>query len=114
MGTRTIHVLLERRPSHERVVLRIAVGSKATGAPVIVDRRRVVAEAANLLGLVFVAGDGALSALDAQTGALLWSSTRPSAGGTIGGIHWESPIVAGDSVYVCDEEQHLIAYTLQR
>ncbi|MBV9647480.1 MAG: PQQ-binding-like beta-propeller repeat protein [Candidatus Eremiobacteraeota bacterium] len=65
-------------------------------------------------GIVFVAGDGALSALDAQTGALLWSSTRPSAGGTIGGIHWQSPIVAGDSVYVCDEEQHLIAYTLQR
>jgi hypothetical protein len=63
-------------------------------------------------GVVFVAGSGALSALDARSGRPLWSSQQSAAGGTIGGIHWESPIAVNGRVYVSDESAHLTAYGL--
>ncbi len=61
-------------------------------------------------GAVFVGMDGAIYALDAQTGATLWSSAQSSAGSSIGQTHWESPIVAGGWVYYADESAHLSAY----
>ena len=63
-------------------------------------------------GVVFVSGSGALSALDARSGRKLWSSTRPSAGGTIGDIHWQSPIAVNGRVYISDQAGHLTAYAL--
>jgi outer membrane protein assembly factor BamB len=63
-------------------------------------------------GVIFVAASGAVSALDARTGRLLWSSRDGKAGGTIGGIHWESPIAINGRVYVSDENAHLSAYGL--
>ncbi len=57
-------------------------------------------------GVLFDAGSGALRALNPETGAALWSSTQ------IGGIHWESPIVADGVVYVTDESAHLTAFAL--
>ncbi len=63
-------------------------------------------------GIVFVAGSGAVSALDARTGRLLWSSQQSTAGGTIAGIHWESPIAVNGHVYLSDEFGRLLAYGL--
>jgi outer membrane protein assembly factor BamB len=63
-------------------------------------------------GVVFIAAGGALTALDSETGKTLWSSTNPSVGGTIGSIHWESPIAVDGGVYVSDGSAALSAYTL--
>jgi outer membrane protein assembly factor BamB len=65
-------------------------------------------------GVVFAATGGALTALDARTGTMLWSSTRPSAGGTIGDIHWESPIALDGWLYCSDQSGHLTAYALTK
>jgi hypothetical protein len=43
-------------------------------------------------------------ALDAQTGRRLWSSTA------IGPIHWQIPLVAGDTVYCADQNGMLTAF----
>lgn len=64
-------------------------------------------------GIVFVAFDGAILALNALNGNLLWSSASPSAGKTIGRVHWESPIVVNGSVYCSDESGNLTAYSLR-
>ncbi|MEO7000213.1 MAG: PQQ-binding-like beta-propeller repeat protein [Ktedonobacterales bacterium] len=61
-------------------------------------------------GMLFVAQDGSVKALDAHTGKRLWSSTQSSAGGSIGDIHWESPIVVGNTLYISDEDGTLSAY----
>ncbi|MBV8197689.1 MAG: PQQ-binding-like beta-propeller repeat protein [Candidatus Eremiobacteraeota bacterium] len=63
-------------------------------------------------GVVFVAFDNNLVALNALTGTLLWSSTMRTAGKTIGPVHWESPIVINGAVYCSDENGHLTAYSL--
>ncbi|MGP6188866.1 MAG: PQQ-binding-like beta-propeller repeat protein [Vulcanimicrobiaceae bacterium] len=63
-------------------------------------------------GVVFAAVSGALHAYDAASGNELWNSTRPSVGGTIGAIHWQSPIVADGRLYCCDEDGMLTAYAL--
>jgi outer membrane protein assembly factor BamB len=63
-------------------------------------------------GVVFVAAGGALTALDVRSGKVLWSSTNPSSGGTIGSIHWQSPIAVDGGVYVSDGSGALSAYTL--
>jgi outer membrane protein assembly factor BamB len=62
-------------------------------------------------GIVLVAASGVLSALDSRTGSVLWSSTSPSAGGTIGSIHWQSPIAVDGGVYISDGAGNLTAYT---
>jgi hypothetical protein len=64
-------------------------------------------------GIVFVAFDGAIVALNALSGSELWSSANRSAGGTIGGIHWQSPIVVNGWVYCSDESGNLTAYSLR-
>ncbi|MGI9050622.1 MAG: PQQ-binding-like beta-propeller repeat protein, partial [Rubrobacteraceae bacterium] len=63
-------------------------------------------------GILFAATDGNLLALDPTNGRHLWSSTQSSAGGSIGDIHWESPIVANGRVYVSDESGAMTAYGL--
>ncbi|MBC5798619.1 MAG: PQQ-binding-like beta-propeller repeat protein [Candidatus Eremiobacteraeota bacterium] len=63
-------------------------------------------------GVVFVASSGAVLAFDARTGASLWSSASDAAGGSIGDVHWESPIAVNGAVYCSDEGGHLTAYTL--
>ena len=63
-------------------------------------------------GVLFAATDGDLQALDPNTGRHLWSSNQKSAGGSIGDIHWESPIVANGRVYISDESGAMTAYGL--
>lgn len=63
-------------------------------------------------GIVFVAFDNALVALDVRNGKLLWSSAQAGAGRTIGSVHWESPIVVDGRVYCADENGRLTAYGL--
>jgi outer membrane protein assembly factor BamB len=63
-------------------------------------------------GMVFVAMDDAIFALDGRTGEKLWSSDQRSAGSTIGGTHWESPIVVDGAVYCSDQDGHVSAYAL--
>ena len=63
-------------------------------------------------GVLFAATSGRVLALDPRTGHQLWSSADPGAGGSIGGIHWESPIVIGGRLYCSDEDGHVTAYGL--
>jgi outer membrane protein assembly factor BamB len=63
-------------------------------------------------GVLFAATDGAVVALDPSTGRRLWSSEHESAGGSIGGIHRESPIVVNGRLYISDESGAMIAYRL--
>jgi outer membrane protein assembly factor BamB len=55
-------------------------------------------------GVLFLATSSGLLALDAQTGRRLWSSTA------IGPIHWQIPLVAGDTVYCADQNGMLTAF----
>ncbi len=54
-------------------------------------------------GMVFYAGSGGVRALDPKTGTQLWTAT-------IGGTHWESPIVAAGRLFVTDESAQLWAF----
>jgi outer membrane protein assembly factor BamB len=64
-------------------------------------------------GMVFVAFNGAIVALNATTGATLWSSADPSAGVTIGLVHFQSPIVVNGWVYCSDQSNNITAYALR-
>jgi len=57
-------------------------------------------------GVLVYARDNEIRALDPETGALLWNDT------SIGTVHWQSPIVVGDSIYLPDHENGLTAYRL--
>ncbi|HEY1883140.1 MAG TPA: PQQ-binding-like beta-propeller repeat protein [Candidatus Cybelea sp.] len=63
-------------------------------------------------GIVFVAFNGQIVALNARTGSELWSSATSSSGKTIGSVHWESPIVVNGWVYCSDHNGSLTAYAL--
>ncbi len=65
-------------------------------------------------GVVFVASSGAIEAFDARTGHALWSSANGAGGGSIGDIHWQSPIAVNRAVYCSDQDGHLTAYALPR
>jgi outer membrane protein assembly factor BamB len=56
-------------------------------------------------GVVYVAASDELDALDATTGAVLASAP-------IGGVHWESPMIARGVVYVTDESHNLTAFQI--
>lgn len=63
-------------------------------------------------GVLFIATTQQIVALNPQTGQTLWTSQGAKAGGTIGGVHWESPIVVNDHLYMTDEDGNLYAYSL--
>jgi outer membrane protein assembly factor BamB len=63
-------------------------------------------------GVLFAATSRAVLALDPHTGQQLWSSAQEHAGGTIGGVHWESPIVIDGKLYISDEDGAIAAYGL--
>ena len=63
-------------------------------------------------GVLFVQGSNVLNAMNPTTGAVLWSSTQASAGGSIGGLHWQSPIIVNGHVYVPDNSGNMTAYAL--
>jgi outer membrane protein assembly factor BamB len=60
-------------------------------------------------GIVFVAMNGAIVALDALSGKELWSSAR-NARVSIGDVHWQSPIAVDGAVYCLDQDGNLSAY----
>lgn len=64
-------------------------------------------------GILFVQGNNVLWAMEPTTGNVLWSSAQSTAGGSIGGLHWQSPIIVNGRVYVSDEAGHLSAYGLK-
>jgi outer membrane protein assembly factor BamB len=57
-------------------------------------------------GLLFYAGSGRIRALDPLDGQVLWSGTQ------IGGIHWESPVVANGELFITDESGNLTVYAV--
>jgi outer membrane protein assembly factor BamB len=63
-------------------------------------------------GIVFVAFDGAIVALNATSGKVLWNSSNYSSGKSIGSVHWQSPIVVNGAVYCSDQNGNLTAFTL--
>ncbi len=62
--------------------------------------------------VLFVGRDTTIIAYDPTTGNVLWSSQRQSAGGTIGGMHWQGVIVVNGRVYAPDTAAYLNAYSL--
>jgi hypothetical protein len=56
-------------------------------------------------GVLFYAKSGSIHAVSPQSGIDLWFDIQ------IGGIHWESPIVASGILYITDESAHLTAYS---
>jgi outer membrane protein assembly factor BamB len=56
--------------------------------------------------VLYVAHSNTLRALDPETGNVLWSSDQ------IGAVHWQTPIVAGGRLFVCDADGHLISFVL--
>lgn len=63
-------------------------------------------------GVLFVAGGDNLVARDPHTGKELWNSGQASAGGNIGKIHWQGPIVVNGRLYIADDDGHVTAYGL--
>ena len=55
--------------------------------------------------VLYYAGNNQILGLDPTTGAILWEDNR------IGGVHWESPVVANGVLYVTDESGRLTAYS---
>ncbi|HLY03782.1 MAG TPA: PQQ-binding-like beta-propeller repeat protein [Candidatus Cybelea sp.] len=64
-------------------------------------------------GIVFVAFDHAILAVDARNGRLLWNSAAYGAPDSIGAIHWESPIVVNGWLYCSDQRGVLTGFSLQ-
>lgn len=63
-------------------------------------------------GIVYVETDNAVNAFDARSGKIVWSTTKVSAGGTIGSTHWQSPIIVNGWLYASDQAGALSAYAL--
>lgn len=63
-------------------------------------------------GVLFAATNQNLLAIEPRTGRQLWSSGVEAVGGTIGHVHWESPLAVGGRVYCSDESNHLTAYSI--
>ena len=64
-------------------------------------------------GMLFAAGNGNVEAFDPLKGSLLWSSGQPSAGGSIGGVHWQSPIVVNSMLFMPDDNGGISGYGLR-
>lgn len=65
-------------------------------------------------GIVFVAFDGSLVALNATNGHLLWNSAKYGSSKSIGSVHWESPIVVNGWLYCSDENGNLTAFAIPK
>ncbi|MBV9334153.1 MAG: PQQ-binding-like beta-propeller repeat protein [Candidatus Eremiobacteraeota bacterium] len=63
-------------------------------------------------GILFVAYDGAIVALNATNGNLLWNSSAYGSGKAFGPVHWQSPIVVDGWVYCSDLNGNLTAFNL--
>lgn len=63
--------------------------------------------------ILYVQGDHDLMAMNPTSGHILWQTTQASAGGTIGSLHWQSPLIANGHIYVIDDDQHFTAYKLR-
>lgn len=63
-------------------------------------------------GVLYLARSGVVEARDALTGRLLWSSQELGARGTIGRIHWESPVVVDGRLFIADERGEVTAFGL--
>lgn len=61
-------------------------------------------------GVLYIAYDGAVYALNALSGNVLWNSAKH--GKTIANVHWSSPIVVNGWVYCSDEDGNLTAFAL--
>jgi outer membrane protein assembly factor BamB len=59
-------------------------------------------------GVVFYARNGRIAALDAFTGNELWSDTH------LGDIHWQSPIIVNNAVYMSDLSGVVTAWALPK
>jgi hypothetical protein len=55
-------------------------------------------------GILYVPDDHRISAIDPLTGEVLWEDT------SIGSIHWQSPIVVSDHVFIADSEGVVTAF----
>ncbi len=64
-------------------------------------------------GVLYIQGSNVLRATDPTTGHVLWSSSQASAGGSIGALHWQSPIVVNGQVFVPDNSGNITAYALK-
>jgi outer membrane protein assembly factor BamB len=63
-------------------------------------------------GIVFVAFDHTILALDATSGRQLWNSAAFGAQGSIGDVHWQSPIVVNGWLYCSDQRGVLTGFSL--
>ncbi|MGH2458870.1 MAG: PQQ-binding-like beta-propeller repeat protein [Chloroflexota bacterium] len=63
-------------------------------------------------GVLYVAHSGAVDARDPTTGRILWSSPQAGPKGTIGSIHWESPVVVDGRLFISDGSGNLTAFGL--
>ncbi|HEY1866922.1 MAG TPA: PQQ-binding-like beta-propeller repeat protein [Candidatus Cybelea sp.] len=63
-------------------------------------------------GIVFLAYDGAVVALNAGNGNVLWNSSAYGSGKPFGPVHWQSPIVVDGWVYCSDLNGNLTAFAL--
>lgn len=57
-------------------------------------------------GLVFYAASNYLAAVDATNGDVLWENH------SIGTIHWQTPLVVGNSLFICDNDHMIWRYDL--
>jgi outer membrane protein assembly factor BamB len=62
--------------------------------------------------VLFVQGNSVVYAMNPTNGQVLWNSTQASGGGTVGPLHWESPLVANGMLYAVDENGQISAYGL--
>jgi hypothetical protein len=63
-------------------------------------------------GILFIAFDNAVFALNAASGSTLWDSAKYGSSKTIGPVHWQSPIVVNGWVYCSDLNGNLTAFAI--
>ena len=63
--------------------------------------------------VLFVQGNGIIRAMSPTTGAVLWSSSQASAGGSVGALHWQSPLIVNGRLYAVDNAGTMFAYGIK-
>jgi outer membrane protein assembly factor BamB len=81
----------------------------ASGSTVALTAKWTLAQAGTLPhvsnNVLYVARGNTIQALAAVSGTQLWQAA-------IGGIHWESPVVANGVLYIMDESAQLTAFSV--